>query len=265
MSRCHSLGEVRSPTVRTQLRASVVVPLCGSPYRVHAASAALDAALVEVVVAADDPLALLSPSGSSLAACAPGSALWASQPLGGFAPVTGDAAHGAAGDPLARALGRGGPLLLLGWGARGAGPLRAAAEWQPVAAAAAGGWGGAGGAVVGGGGAPSHGRGAIFVAAPSLGSCPFVSDFDDWRAAGFAVTAVASSAADGGADAVSELETALFGGRLSSLAHALGGGDPAAAVALCAGLPPHVAARVARGLAARGLDADRMLFSEPPW
>lgn len=146
----HPVADGNAPpgSRREQLHASTLVSVASSPYAVHAASANLDAALVELCV--DHGARFSLPfGGGPLCSLEPGSQLLVSTPLGvGFASLFTQAVS------LASCLEQGRPLLLLGWGA--AGDIRAAADWQPVAAHVG-----------------VHG-GAVFLSAPRLDAVRFV-------------------------------------------------------------------------------------------
>ncbi len=165
-----------------------------------------------------------------------------SEPLGsGFASLF------SAGVGLAHACEEGRALLLLGAGARGAAPLRAALEWQPVAAHAG-----------------VHGV-TLFLQAPRAAAAPYVADWDRWREAGVRIHACydeeeAGAPAPHGGPTTSSLEEALLrGGR--RMAEVVGA-PPAECAVLLAALAPEARARVTRELAAAGFSNERILFCE---
>jgi hypothetical protein len=242
------------------------VPLASSPYATRRDSAFLDAAIIQLLVDHTPRFAL--PAGGAhadasasigLADLAPGAQLQVSEPVGaGFAPFF------AGGPGLPSALEEARALLLLGRGAAGAAPLRAALEWQPVAAHA--------------GVKPV----TLFLQAPRSAAAPYVADWDRWRDAGVRIHACYDNAeneeedtAAGGAAKpplvplspasarayTSSLEEALLRGgrRMAEVC----GAAPGECVVLVADLTPDVRARVTRELLAAGFSNERILFCEP--
>jgi hypothetical protein len=207
-------------------------PLSCSPYDARRDSAALDAALIELLIDRD--------AHAALGALAPGALVSVGPVRGaGFAPLL-ERADDAG---LAAALEAGRRLLFVGAGADGWGAVRAALDWAPVAAAAGGG----------------PGRVAAVLVAKDARAAPYVTAWDGWRAAGVDVRPTYTDAPPGDALALeAALFSALFGAG-GAAAAALTGDD---GVVLMAGVPGRVAAAIARRLADEGCGADRILFPD---
>ena len=141
--------------------------------------------------------------------------------------------------------GRGRANCTGGVGARGAGPLRAALEWQPVAALA-----GIKGVT-------------LFLSAPRAAAAPYVADWDRWREAGVRIHACFDDddVAPGAQKGTSGLEEALLRGgrRMAEVC----GAPPGECAVLVAALPAEVRGRVTRELVAAGFSNERILFCEP--
>lgn len=229
-----------------------LLALASSPYEVRSSSAALDAAIVEVLVSRGG-----GGDEAALAALAPGSLFQVSEVIGrGFCSLFNSAVS------LQSALEEGRPLLMVGVGPRGIAPLRAALAWTPVLAHAT-----------------AHPCNLVY-AAEAQASAAYLLEWDSWREAGVEVHPIyvdmggaaggAASGAGGGAGsggsthvlALGEaLEVALFGGE-RGLVGALGGGDPREAAVVMSGVPGDVAAHLTRRLTHGGVQSERLLFCD---
>ncbi|KAL3136385.1 hypothetical protein ABBQ38_005642 [Trebouxia sp. C0009 RCD-2024] len=219
--------------------------IASSPYDSRRDSSMLDASMIEVLVdkngCADE---------ATLAELGPGSLLSVSQVAGrGYASLFNSYVG------LLSAAEDSRPLLLIGMGARGMGPLRAALEWTPVQAHA------------------TANPVTLFYITQCQQSAAYLADWDQWREAGVNVQPVyvpglqGEATASGTGDAASnnniiqdELEQAIFGseqGLMGSL-----GGDPRDCAVLMSGLPGSVTATLTRRLTLEGITRERILFCD---
>ncbi|DBA66220.1 TPA: hypothetical protein ACH3X2_002595 [Trebouxia sp. C0005] len=219
--------------------------ISSSPYESRRDSAMLDASIIEVLVdrngGADEV---------ALADLGPGGLLAVSQVVGrGYASLFNSYVG------LLSAAEDSRPLLLIGMGARGMGPLRAAIEWTPVQAHA------------------TANPVTLFYVAQGQQSAAYLADWDQWREAGVRVQPVyipelqgeANASGNGNATANNtiiqdELEQAVFGdeqGFMGSL-----GGDPRDCAVLISGLPGPVTATLTRRLTLEGITRERVLFCD---
>ncbi|DBB01404.1 TPA: hypothetical protein ACH3X1_000070 [Trebouxia sp. C0004] len=219
--------------------------ISSSPYDSRRDSVMLDASIIEVLVdrhgGADE---------AALADLGPGGLLAVSQVVGrGYASLFNSYVG------LLSAAEESRPLLLIGMGARGMGPLRAALEWTPVQAHA------------------TANPVTLFYVAQGQQSAAYLADWDQWREAGVRVQPVyipelqGEAAASGNGDATANnaiiqdvLEQAIFGdeqGLMGSL-----GGDPRDCAVLISGLPGPVTATLTRRLTLEGITRERILFCD---
>ncbi|CAG9461107.1 unnamed protein product [Pedinophyceae sp. YPF-701] len=234
------------------------VPIATSPYESRSRSAQLDAAIVEVLVDRHMTDAARGPD-ARLADLGPGGLVEVAGELrgAGFASLL------AADVSLSDALENGWPLLIIGAGARGAAPIRAAMEWAPLQAHA--------------GSHPVH----AYLVSESPARAPYLKNWEEWRESGAVVNPLYTEQYnydEGVWDDVglpadlqklpsaetrhlySMLKTALFGGE-KGLEGCLGC-PPYNAAVLLAGVPGPVAAQLQHRLVAAGVQRERIMFCE---
>lgn len=223
--------------------ASRLFGLGTSPYEARSSSAALDAAIVELVVDQKSN----NPDDALLAAMEPGTLLHVSQVLGrGFTSLFNSHIG------IQSALEEGRPLLMIAVGSRGIASVRAALNWTPVLAHAS-----------------AHPCILFYVinGHSSLASAAYLVEWDAWREAGVQVYPVpvdAANAVNGDSDgehALSALENALFHEH-HGLLGCLGKRQPGEAAVVLSGVPRDVAAQLTRRLTHAGIQSEQLLVSD---
>lgn len=213
--------------------------LASSPYEARSSSAALDAAIVEILVSRtgdNDDVAL--------AQLGPGAQFQVSDVVGnGYGSLFNS------GVGLQSAMEEGRPLVMVAVGCKGIAPLRACLAWTPVLAHAT-----------------EHSV-DLFYVAESPASAAYLLEWDEWREAGVKVHPLYLSGENGGngasmdASSVQEvLEEAMFHGP-HGLVGAIGQRPEEAAVML-SGVPGDVAAHLTRKLTHAGVASERLLFCD---
>ncbi|KAK9802950.1 hypothetical protein WJX72_006330 [[Myrmecia] bisecta] len=216
--------------------------IASSPYQAKSESADLDASIIEVLVDRDG-----GEDDQKLAELGPGSLAEISQVVGrGYASLFNTYVG------LLSALEESRDLLLIGMGAKGIAPLRAALQWTPLQAHAT---------------AKSI---CLYYMCGSATSAAYVKEWDLWREAGIRVNPIYLSDAassnnngngTGSIQAIKDgLEEAIFGAE-AGLAATMGG-NPRECAVLLSGLPGDVAAGITRRLGIEGVAKERILFCD---
>lgn len=225
--------------------AEALVPIASSPLGSRAESALLDASIIEVLVEQNGGASGSSNgAGSVLTDLGPGSQLRVSEVLGrGYTSLLNTVVA------LTSALEDSRALIMIGAGARGLGPLRAALEWAPVQAAA------------------TQRAVSLFPICGSMQSAPFVSDWDTWRQNGVLVKPIylgdidSSFNSEQTSTALSDaVEEAVFAG--GNLSVALNDTPPQQAAVLIGGVSGELLATLSRRLVIEGISRERVLLCE---
>jgi len=149
--------------------ADMLFTLSSSPYETRMSSAALDAAIVEILVNRNDS----SPWQERMSHFKPGTEIQVSNVIG-----TGYSSLFDSSLDLQSTLKMGKPLILVSVGPQGLAAARSAMAWTPVQAHA------------------SSNKMALIAQIENQTSAPFLVEYDDWREAGSVVKTIACSSSD---------------------------------------------------------------------